>query len=146
MSNEIRFGGERSDFLSISVFGRESPDDRDYWDGNWLIAQVEVQTDQFSGRVSGTIRAEELEQLYRELQVLIATLTGEIHYTTIEEWISFRLRASKLGSITLTGTLKDNFSNDNYLVFVIPLDQTYLSKPLKQLQQITAQFPVVGER
>jgi hypothetical protein len=146
MSYEIRFGGESTDFLSISVFGRESPDDRDYWDGNWLIAQVEVKTDQFSGRVSGTIRAEELQQLYEELQVLNTTLTGEITYMTLEAWISFRLYADELGHLKLTGTLKDDLRNDNYLVFAIGFDQTFLRKPLKQLQQITAQFPIVGKR
>lgn len=146
MSYEIRFGGENTDFLSISVFGRESPDDTDYWDGNWLIAQVEVKTDKFTGLVSGTIRAEELQQLHTELQTLNKTLTDEVQYTTMEQWIGFRLRSIKSGSITLTGTLKDDLRNDNYLVFAINLDQTYLPKPLKALQQITTQFPVVGKR
>lgn len=144
-TTEILFTGHQQGLLSITIIGRERPESDSYWDGNWLLATIKVKTDKFSANVSGTVRADELVNLSRDLQLLHDTLEGNLVFTTIEEWISFRIDIDKLGGIRLSGKISDNFLNDTYLIFSIITDQSFLSIPLSQLRQATNKFPVIGK-
>ena len=63
----IRIGGERSEFLAITILGRSHPDARDYWDGNWVRASVELAAGGFRGEVGGDLRTEELASFHRRI-------------------------------------------------------------------------------
>lgn len=143
-ASEILFTGHQQGLLSIIITGRKHPQSDSYWDRNWLFADIKVKTDKFSANVSGTVRTDELMNLSRDLQTLYQTLEGNLIFTTIEEWISFRIDVDKLGGLKLSGKISDNLLNDTYLVFSIITDQSFLSTPLNQLREATEKFPVIG--
>jgi hypothetical protein len=70
--------------LSLWLFGRQFPDQSDYWDGNWLNARVRVEATEAVVEAHGAIIhaaelesfANELEVFANELEVLDRTLTG----------------------------------------------------------------------
>jgi hypothetical protein len=142
---EIRFVGEPPDnFLSLLVLGRSHPNSTDYWDGNWLTAGLTVKVGSFEGKVSGHIRAEELVSFNRDLQTLFQKLTGEAAFKTMEDWLMIRVECNKLGHIKITGFVLDDHIDGNTLNFTLSTDQTFLPAPMRQIEQVLGQFPVIG--
>ena len=143
---EIRFVGEpRDNFLALLVLGRSHPDSIDYWDGNWLTASLTAHVGAFEGTVSGDIRAEELVSFNRDLQTLFQKLTGEAVLKTMETWFAIHFECNRLGHIKITGFVTDKHHGDgNTLEFVMSIDQTFLPEPMRQLEQVVDQFPVIG--
>jgi hypothetical protein len=142
---EIKFTGESGDFLSFRVLGRSHPEATDYWDGNWLRIGGIVSLGAFQGNVSGDIRVEELQAFSNSLNHLYETLTGEAIFETLEDWLKIRIWVDKLGQITLSGFVKNGVFDQNRLSFVTYADQTFLSVPIKQIEQAIKQFPLRGD-
>ncbi len=142
---EIRFGGEKIGFLSITVRGRAYRQRQDYWDGNWLLVDATVEIEKFSARVAGMLRAEELALLSHNLDAFSQSLTDIVTYETMEGWLSFQIAADTLGKIKLSGMVSDNVRNDTSLKFAFESDQSFLAAPLKQLRQTVDAYPVIGK-
>ena len=141
---EVRFDGEGGNKLSIVIFGYSHPASEDYWDGNWIRANVSVQVTGFSGNMSGHIRLEELQDLVVKLQHIYDDLSGTATFSTMEEWIEFEIQIGKLAQVHIRGFLQDYWSQDNMLTFVIQSDQTHLLSPIKQLKATLSRFPIRG--
>ena len=140
----VRVGGERSEFLALTLLGRSHPAARDYWDGNWVRAAVEVIAGGFRGKVDGDLRAEELSAFHRDLAPLVETLAGEASFTTMEDWLSIVATGNGRGQIELRCEIRDQPGIGNTLAFRLALDQTYLGPLVAQLAQATRAFPVIG--
>jgi hypothetical protein len=142
----IHFGGERAEFLSLSVRGRSRPGSSDYWDANWLWCSAEVSAGAFRGKVDGLIRNEDLARFLPRLEKLSEQLSGEALLDTIEGWLDLRLTGDGRGHVGLRGHLVDAPSDGNSLEFRLSLDQTYLPPLMAQLRAVLEQFPVVGQQ
>ena len=140
----IRFGGERSEFLSLTLHGRSNPKADDYWDGNWLGCKVEVCCGAFRGDLDSMIRNEDLAAFLPALTRLYEGLSGEASFDTLEGWIDFKLIGDGRGHIELRGRLVDAMMDGNSLEFRIGFDQTYLPAIISQVRTATERFPVVG--
>ncbi len=140
----IRIGGEAREFLAITLLGRERPGDNDYWDGNWVAAEVQVAAGGFHGVVHGSLRAEELADFHRQVCGLQVNLTGEAALETMEQWLSLRVVGQR-GPVSLRGELRDRLGTDNRLSFVLELDQSYLGPFARELEQAASEFAVVGQ-
>ena len=145
-SLEIRFGGEDNNYIALVVLGRSYPNASDYWDGNWLNAKCVLSIGAFSGQPTGFIRAEELRSFYDELTIINQKLKGRVDFQTMENWLEIEVKASKMGHIHISGLASDNFGGRNSLSFHMETDQTFLKKPLKQLEIAIQKFPTVGKR
>lgn len=143
---EIRFGSEQGNYLSIVVRGRAYRRSRDYWDGNWLHATVTIQAGKFSGEVPGLVRAEELAAFHDQLDAVHKTLEGAAEFETMERWLSFLIEVGKTGSITVSGSIRDEVGNpSNRLLFAFEHDQTHLNSTLQQLRDAVQAYPVYGK-
>ena len=142
----IRVGGERSEFLAITLLGRSHPTASDYWDGNWVRAAVEVAAGAFRGKVDGDLRTDEFDAFRRELALLDESLAGVASFTTMEGWLSINATGDGRGHIELSCEVRDQPGIGNTLAFRLALDQTYLRQAVAQLGQAVAEFPVIGER
>lgn len=142
----IRVGGERSEFLAITLLGRSHPAASDYWDGNWVRAAVEVAAGGFCGKVDGDLRADELVAFCGDLTLLNESLVGTASFTTMEEWLSISATGDGHGHIEFSCEVRDQPGIGNTLAFRLALDQTYLRPLVAQLVQAVAKFPVIGKR
>jgi hypothetical protein len=141
----IRVGGERAEYLSIELLGRSHPSCQDYWDGNWLIAKVEVMAGGFRGKVGGDLRAGELVAFHEQLANLQSVLQGMAELTTMEEWLSIRVAADGMGHMRLECKVRDQPGIGNTLTCTINVDQTYIVPMLNDLREAIARYPVIGE-
>lgn len=141
---EIRFGTDDETFLSLKIVRRAHPGSDDFWDGNWLVAHVEVKVEGFSGKTLGNLRSDEILRLGEQLQRAYETLSGEVNFATMEGWLEFDVQFLHTGGVTVNGCMKPDFSLGNRLHFLLDIDQSYLPAVLAQIRQVVKRFPVIG--
>jgi hypothetical protein len=141
---EIR-GEDPSEYLRIEVQRWQYPNNQDFWDGNWLVTQIDARLGSFSGRVPAMIRATDLHSFYEQLSALYAALEGDARLETIEGWITLELHGDGLGHIAIRGSLVDNPGIGNQLSFSFNSDQTFMVDLLASLSEVVAAFPVRGK-
>jgi hypothetical protein len=138
----LRLGGEKAEYISLAVSGREYPNSTDYWDANWLICTVEIAVGPFRGRVGGMVRADELEVFAGQLQQLNERLHGEAEFSTMEEWLSLRLVGDGRGRIEARCQVSDKPSDGSTLTCCLIVDQTLLPPLLRELSDLIKAYPV----
>jgi hypothetical protein len=140
----IRVGGERAEFLAITLLGRSHPTAGEYWDGNWVRAIVEVVAGGFRGEVGGDLRTDELAAFHRELFPLVESLSGSARLSTQEDWLSIVVTGDGRGHMELSCEIRDQPGVGNSLAFRLALDQTYLRSMAEQLGRAVSEYPVIG--
>src|SRR5262249_26580794 len=85
----IRISGEQVEYIALTVKGRESPGSADYWDANWLNCSVEVAAGAFRGILDSSIRTDELERFYQQVEGLNERIGGDAELATMEGWLMF---------------------------------------------------------
>src|SRR5437764_11421741 len=118
-ASEIVVGPSGADHLSIRVLSRMYPPARDFSDGNWLAARIEVRCGGFRGDVTAALRAEELRSFREEVEQLYAALAGEAVLASMEGWLTLRIAVTRLGALSISGTLLDAPGVGNELSFRI---------------------------
>lgn len=141
----IRIGGEDTGFLAITVLWRAHPDCTDYWDGNWLRAEVEVAAGGFRGAVAGDLRCDEFVRFHQELSRLYDSLRGVAEFATLEGWLSIRVVGDGLGHMRFECDIKDQPGIGNTLICTFEYDQTFIPPILIQLRRVLREYPVLGE-
>ena len=142
----VVIGGSAREQLEITVLGRMHPGTTDYWDGNWLLSPIHLSVGGFEATVGAAgLRAEELRGLRQGLVRLYETLKGRAELQSMEGWLDLIWQGDELGHITLGGTISDRPGSSNTLSFELELDQTYLPGIIASLDQIDAQFPILGD-
>jgi hypothetical protein len=140
----IRIGGEQAEFLAITLLGRSHPGCTDYWDGNWLRAEVEVVAGGFRGLVYGDLRTDELVRFHEELSRLQETLRGTAEFMTLELWLTIRVIGDGKGHMTFECEVRDGPGTGNLLSCTLSYDQTFVRPMLSQLRQALREYPVLG--
>ena len=143
---QIFIGQKSGDHVSIEVLRRERVEESDYWDGNWLETVVGVRVGAWSGKFPAQLRSEEFQAFRQEVGRLYATLKGTAEFSPIEPWLIIRLIGNGRGIIEVEGEACDNIGTGNTLKFRGEIDQTYLPKIMKELDEVLRNFPVVGSR
>jgi hypothetical protein len=132
--------------LTIKVLRRSHPECADYWDGNWLAVNVDLDVGRFQAHIPGDIRSEELSSFRDQLKRVYDSLNGSAEFHTMESWLGLNFVAHKTGRVALKGVVLDQPGIGNRLTFELALDQTYLPPILSALDDVISTFPVVGER
>lgn len=141
----IRIGGEQAEYLTIKLFGRSHPACQDYWDGNWLRAEVEVEATGFRGLVTGDLRTDELARFHEQLSRLQESLRGTAEFVTMEGWLSIRVVGDGRGHMRFECEVRDEPGIGNTLTCEFGYDQTFVPPILTQLRQALDRYPVVAE-
>jgi len=152
MSNELpcfRIHGEQNEFLLVQVLGRSHPQCDDYWDGNWIEAQISLSAGGFQGRFGASLRSEEFVRLRAGLRLVYASLgttipTHVAEFTTLEEQLSIKVVGDGLGHFTAECVAVDEAGTGNRLEFTLRFDQTYIPAMLTGLDALIGAFPVKG--
>ena len=139
----VTIGAEGSDHITLDVHGRRHPGSTDFWDANWLDGTTEVAAGAFRGRFDCLIRADELEQLHRQLVPLYETLSGEAVLANLEDWLHIRMTGDGRGHVEVRFRLRDEPGCGNSLEGRLDLDQSFLPALLRQLASVQEAFPVM---
>ncbi len=142
----VTIGLPNSEYLTIHVINREYPLSSDYYDGNWVGSTIEVSAGGFTGKVSASLRSEEFVKFMNELSMLYEELSGQAHFTTMEQWLSITVVGDGIGHFEAQCKLSDNAPSGtgNTLNFFIYFDQTFIPGMIAGLNRIITAFPVIG--
>jgi hypothetical protein len=120
----------------------------DFWDGNWLRAQITVVASPWAGSYRASLRTEEFAAFREQLQRLYDDPAGsEARFESMEPWLRFGVqRTDRLGHIEVRGEARvEPFIEDhNVLKFTLEIDQSYLPHALDELASLLAAYPVLG--
>jgi len=134
---ELKLGG-----FSLLVYGRESPDSDDYWDGNWLLVRARVEAHRAFVEAEGSfLHAPELANFMKELEVLHATLVGEAVLRCMEPNLEIAIESKSLGHMEVRVMLTpDNMTQSHNFTF--DLDQSYLGPVLDGCRRVLLRWPI----
>jgi len=143
-STEIVIGDVGAQHVLIRPVGRSSPGLFDYWDGNWIVCEVEIAAGGFRGRFSADMRSEEFHAFMEQVSELSRTIEGAATFTTMEGQLALSLTTDGNGHVRIVGQALDLAGSENRLEFSFDVDQTYLPAIARSLEYLLAAFPVIG--
>lgn len=142
---KLVIGSPGGEHVSVQPTRREFPETADYWDGNWVYADVEVRAGSFRGKYEALLRTDEFARFRTELGPLYENLTGTASFESMEEWLKLRLTGDGKGHIEVACEAKDAPGIGNLLSFSLEIDQTDLPRNLSEIDAILRKFPVTGD-
>jgi hypothetical protein len=131
--------------LRLRALRRLYPQHADYWDGNWLACEAEVDAGAFSGSVAAELRTDELAKFADQLATLHADLEGEAVLASMDFWVDVEVKGDGRGHFVADAWLKDQAGIGNQLTFQLRFDQTELATILSALRRTLELFPVLGK-
>lgn len=133
---------ENGSAVEILILDREFPDATDFWDGNWLNANVTLRTPHFHGTYRTWIRTVELEDFRNALNRLARNEVPAAEFTTMEEQLHLRGRLERRGAVawTVRGCGDDREAE---LTFSFETDNASIVKVANELGMILEQYPVI---
>ena len=119
MSSSFHIGDEATEHVAVEVLAREHPDKSDYWDGNWLTAQVEVVCGPWSGKYRAALRAEEFVHFHDQLQRLSEDIEAPpAEFESMEPWLRFSVhRSDRHGHMQVSGRAQTEPFFDSHNIF-----------------------------
>ena len=143
-STEIRVGDSGGQHVLIRPLSRSHPGLFDYWDGNWIVCEVEIAAGGFRGGFRADLRGEEFLGFLNETAELSRTLEGAASLTSMEGQIALTLTGDGKGLVRVAGEAVDVAGTGNRLQFGFGIDQTCLPEIARSLEYLLAAFPVLG--
>jgi len=143
--NGFRIGRGVSEYLNVQVTGRSHPGSEDYWDGNWVNADIEIDAGSFQARYGAYLRVEELKDFRDAVARLYSFDSKEAKFQTMEEQLHINITGNGLGHFTAECEALDQAGIGNRLVFSLEFDQTEIPEILKGLDATVREYPVKGD-
>ena len=141
----FRIGRSDSEYLNVQITGRSHPGSQDYWDGNWVNADIEIDAGSFRGRYGAYLRAEELKDFRDALARLYSFDSKEAKFETMEGQLIIRVTGNGLGHFVAECEALDQAGICNRLIFSLEFDQTEIPEMLKGLDVVAREYPVIGK-
>lgn len=141
---QFTIGGREHERLTVGVLGYSRPEATNASDGNWLDCRVSIAAGGFRGSVTCSLRAEDSAAFEVGLQKLEEHPRASAEFRTTEEQLSLLFTGDGLGHFEIRGEVVDQPGSGNSLRWRQEVDQTQLADTLKQVQAITACWPVRG--
>jgi hypothetical protein len=140
--SEFRIGRTDSRYLSLRILGR-AYHDRDDWEANWLIAEVEIGAGGFRGRFGANFLAGEVSSLRHDLSRLYAFDSREAAFNAYDGQLAIQFKGDGLGNFTAECDALDEGSSR--LIFSLSFDQTEIPAILKGLDAVLKEYPLTGK-
>ena len=141
---ELMIGKPTSEFLQVRVLRRGAPEATDYWDGNWLVANVSLKVGGFSGSFEADLRTTDFTHFESELRTLYRSLSGQAELTTDQGQLAITVTGDGHGHFEARCAARDEAGVGNSLNFTLLFDQTEIPAILTQLEDIASSYPVRG--
>jgi hypothetical protein len=130
--------------LKIWTAGRQFPDSRDYWDGNWLSVTARCEGAGSRVEVSGAfLHLGELKKWKEEIEAFQRTLKGSVALPTIEPTLKVKIDGtpSVVGHFSVEVEITGEHMTEQHR-FQFTSDQFYLPGLLTQLALVFREYPV----
>lgn len=139
----LLIGDAFSSHIKIEVLGYERNPSENSYDSNWLTCNVSVSCGAWTGnKFPVSLQTNDFSKLLEGVLKLNISLKGESSFSTIEEQLEFIMIGNGLGKFEIQGQAMSSHAPPCALKFNFEIDQTYLTKIIAQLNQITSKFPV----
>lgn len=125
--------------LTVQAVGRIRPDATNTDDGNWLRTTVQLQTGQFAGAATCSIRTDDLSDFREGLARLTDDRSATATFKTMEDQLGIVIIGDGRGGLTIQGHVADTA---NRLAFAFQGDQGGLPQVLETIDAILAHYPV----
>ncbi len=137
---DLKLGG-----LSLWVLGRQFPNAKDYWDGNWLNVRARVEALGAVVDAEGPfVSVPELENFAKQLEALHATLVGEAALRCLEPNLEIAIRSNSRGHVAVKVRVTPDHMTQSH-EFEFDLDQSYLGPFLDGCKHVLSRWPVRSE-
>lgn len=124
------------------VLGRQFPNSKDYWDGNWVMVEAECDSGASRTRARGSfIHLPELSGWRKELKKLYRRLDGDAELKCMEPDLNAKVSLNKLGTGTFTVNLTPDYMHEKHQ-FIFDVDQTHLPPVIDQLTAVLKEYPI----
>lgn len=130
--------------LRVAVLGRSQEACHDYWDGNWIDAEIQLRVGGFSGRITAALRLDEIQSFYEQCKALYDNLHGEACFSSMEDWLSMKIQGDGLGHFEAVCRTMDQAGIGNTLEFILHFDQSEIPGIVSGLETILQTFPIRG--
>ncbi len=131
--------------VTIDILHRNCPDSDDYWDGNWLNANIKVSLPGYQASFNGDIRTDEVRAFLEGCKKMDQTLSGSVKFSSMEEIIELNGEIDRTGQIEWSGKTTYPVGTGATLTFKFLSDQSFLETLISELELIMSQFPVKGK-
>jgi len=136
---DLRFCG-----LSLYVDRRQFPDASDYWDGNWLMIRVRMETLGALVECAGPIlMTADIERFRDQLKAMADTLAGEATLAGLEPELNMTLKMKQRGHVVGVVEITPDHLNQQHR-FQVEADQSYLPALILSCNTILSRFPVIN--
>jgi hypothetical protein len=120
------------------------PDDRDYWDGNWLVSPIEVRAGGFVASVSAGLRVDELQEFRAQAERLLSGEAETACLSSIEEWLTVTIER-RGDALDVRGAVTDSPGQGSRLEFPVEgVTRSDLPRLIEELRSVEAAFPLLG--
>jgi hypothetical protein len=128
--------------LRVWVHGRQFPDARDYWDGNWLRVTACCSNPNSSVQTQGPlVHLGEIVGLRLTLKKLYESLGGEAALKCIEPNLDVSFVASSTGHVEVRISITPDQMTEEH-VFRETIDQSYLPPMISACEDLLALYPI----
>lgn len=141
---KFRLLGENTK-VEIDIISREYPNSTDYWDGNWVNSKVKVEIPGYYVDFNASLRTDDIRDFVYELKLMKTKLSGKAILKNLDGFIHFEGEMNKLGHIRWSGETCYPVGSGAVLNFEFVSDQSYLESLIKELEDISYMFPVIGK-
>lgn len=121
---EVILGQPDGDHVAMRVLRRKHPRRTDYWDGNWVDAEVTIVFRPWRGTFNADLRTDEFAHFRQELVKLSNGARPEAMFAPLEPWLKLTLELGSLGQVNIKGVSgPEGFGrvfNEAFLEFDIP--------------------------
>jgi hypothetical protein len=131
--------------VEIDVLAREYPNSSDYWDGNWVISTVKVEIPGYYVDFNASLRTDDIRDFVNDLKLMNRHLSGKAILKNLDSFIHFEGEMNKLGHIEWSGETCYPGGSGALLTFEFVSNQSYLEGLIKELEDITYVYPVIGK-
>jgi|LauGreDrversion4_2_1035121.scaffolds.fasta_scaffold14863_4 hypothetical protein len=128
--------------LEITILKRSNSDTDDYWDGNWLEAEIKIVLPGIKILYGTNLRVDDLQRFYENVIALKYNRSKEAEFTTMEEGIYLHLDFEPNGAVRCKG--KANSESGNSLDFKIQTELALLDVFIDELRIALESYPLVG--
>jgi hypothetical protein len=138
---EIR---DRADVLRLEPLGYAYPNSDSDFDRHWVKTKVNVVGGAFSGEYIAELLTEDYEIIKSGLSALYENLKGKAVFANIDGSLKVEIEGDGLGHFEANVSACDRPCLGAELNFILSFDQTSIKPMIKQLNDITRRFPVLG--
>lgn len=139
---EITDGG---DIIKIQPIDQPYSDSVHSWDKNCIRTLLTVKGGAFGGQYKADLFTFEFEKLKQDLRRVYKNLSGGFSFRTTEHELELKVQGDGNGHFTVDCTAIDHPTWGSHLSFQIAIDQSYIPDLVRQLNDITKKFPIVGD-